>query len=390
MQVDYAEAASTLATAVNDWSAAHAAERTVAVLALQQAVSRCPGAGRSVLTPLVWSAAMTTARLTASPALPAACTAVTPPTLAFAARCTDGAAATMFAAAKSMVTDDAQKAVLQRFVGELHGSALAIRAVFSGAAASASGASGSGGSFACPRPSDFARLNSLVASMILNANHALTIVTGVGATDQVQDAGMCLQAAYYVEMAGIEVLKALIVAETAVATAAASGGNITVAAASTLDEVTMMPFFLSATRLIESSNEMRALHAFAREPVQQRLRAFAQATQSASFVLMETGGNTTALQQTMNTTSTAWAATMAAVATDLARFSNNLMAEHSADAAEARQSALLMIAAPVSEAVALLMLLYTAWLLASRHLNEKAMTLKEAQLQSKNAFVSYV
>lgn len=36
------------------------------------------------------------------------------------------------------------------------------------------------------------------------------------------------------------------------------------------------------------------------------------------------------------------------------------------------------------------MLLYTAWLLVARHLGDKALSLKEAQLQSKNAFVSYV
>lgn len=44
----------------------------------------------------------------------------------------------------------------------------------------------------------------------------------------------------------------------------------------------------------------------------------------------------------------------------------------------------------VTQAVALVMFFYTAWLLVARHLSDKAMVLKEAQLQSKNAFVSYV
>lgn len=44
----------------------------------------------------------------------------------------------------------------------------------------------------------------------------------------------------------------------------------------------------------------------------------------------------------------------------------------------------------VCQAVGLIMVFYTGWLLVARHLSDKAMGLKEAQLQSKNAFVSYV
>lgn len=383
-KVDYAEAALTLATAVNDWSAAHAAERTVAVLALQQAVSSCPGATRSVLPPLIWSAAMTTARLTASKALPAACVAQSPPSLGYAAaNCTNIAAAAMMQAASAMITDDAQKVTLQQFVGELQGSALAIRSVFSGAASG-------GASFSCPRPADYARLNSLVANMVQQANHVLTVISGVGNTDQVQDAGLCLQAAYYVEQAGVEVLKTLLIAETAAAAAAASGGNLTLAAAATVDDIAMLPFLLAASRLADVASLIRSTHTFVGQPMQLQLRSFALAAQAASFTLMETSGNTSAVLLSMNTTSTAWAARMAAVATSLARFSNDLMTEHTTDAAWARETALMMISTPAVEALALLMLLYAAWLLVTRHLNNRALSLKEAQLQSKNAFVSYV
>lgn len=339
---DYARSTAQLAASVNDWSAAYTSERMTSFLLYQDYISMCHGAVRSIPVPIAWSTMTTTARATATSAsLIETCLGESPPSLSDARQCTDTAAEAMLAAADNMhLDDDADlKPDLIAFLQGLQMRVVAMR-------------SGGGGGFACPSPSDFARGSSFVARIVQHANQALTVVTTKEVADEVQDAGQALQAAYYAELAGIEILRVMMMAESAPAVAAASGGNISVSAAATVGDAAVLPLLVAASRLADMSGDLQATHTFRTEPAQFALTALANTAINAAMMLLETDGNTTAMLDLVNMTSTAWAAAMTDVAIGLADIANELIEEYIELAEQQWVGALASIATPVSTAFA--------------------------------------
>lgn len=340
-QVQFAASAQHLVASVNDWSAAFAFERGVAYLALQQDNSRCPDGGRAVDASVAWAAAMSTARLTASPALSATCLDVPSGNLSLAATaaraCTDGTTASMLASVAGLSVDGDQQAAIAAFLRAMTSRLTQIRTDFDARAA-------------CPAPAQIVLLNSAIAGMVQQAHQALNFAAppDVEVPDPVQDAGLCLQAAYFAEMAGVDVLRALLAAEAAPAIAANSSGNLTVLAAAHVGDIANLPLLTSATRLLDVSGLLHTTHSTVVAPAQRLLEALAQATMTASLTLLTTGGNSLALKAALNTTSADWSRSLANVASSLAAASNTLMQQHIFDTEQDRRSALKMIIAPVS------------------------------------------
>lgn len=342
-QVRYAASAQDLAASVNDWSAAFALERGAAYLALQEDNSRCPGGGRPVDASAAWAAAMNTARLTASPALSAACLAVPSANIsvaiAAARSCTDEAAASMLAAAGRLSVDDEQKVAVAAFLGAMISRLRQIRTAFDARAA-------------CAAPAQIVLLNSAIAGMVQQAHHTLNFAAppDVEVPDKVQDAGLCLQAAYAAEMAGVDVFRVLLAAEAAPAIAAHSSGNLTVAAAAHVGDIAILPLLTSATRLLDVSGLLHTTDSPVAATAQRLLDALAQATMTASLTLLAAGGNSLAVRAVLNRTSAAWSSSLATVASSLASASNTLIQQHIFDTEQDRRNALKLIVAPVSAA----------------------------------------
>lgn len=346
-QVEYASSSLRLVASVNDWSAAFAVERGVAYLVLQQdhedvrrSPSSCPFGGQPIAPDLAWSAAMNTARLTASAALPAGCLATPPANLSAASvlarTCTDEASLRMAAAADALSVDPEARSGIEAFLDGTQARLMQIRAAFDARSG-------------CAAPAQVVLLQSAMAGLVQQAHHVLNFAAAadVEVSDTVQEAGLCLQAAYFAETAGVEVLRALLTAEAAPAVAANSSGNMTITAAAHVDDIAVLPLLTASTRLLDVTGLLHTANSFAVVPAQRQLDALTQITMRAAIALLTSGGNTLALQAALNKTSAEWAASLSSVASSLAGASNALMLKHIEATAQDRRDAVRMVIAPV-------------------------------------------
>lgn len=343
---NYALSTANLAAAIDDWSAAYAGERMSGFLLYQPYISTCPGAVRSIPDSIAWNNMMTTARATVSSALPLACTASeTPTNIMLAWQCTDDAAAAMVQAGRELGPhiEDEVKAELVEFLEDLQARVTAQRG-------------GGGGGFVCPRPSDFARGSTYVARLVQHAHQALNVVTTAEFSDQadaVQDAGAAVQAAYFAELAGIEILRSLFMAETAVNASAGSGGNLTVAQAAKVGDATVLPLLVATSRLADAAANLQAKSSFRGTPQLAALSTFADAALNGAMAMLENDGDTLALRALVNMTAAAWAVRMSTVAAGLSHLSDTLMGQYVQAAEMQRIAALASVSTPVSRTVQL-------------------------------------
>lgn len=286
---------------------------------------------------------MTTARATASAALPIACTGVPgegPTNIMLAMQCTDDAAAAMVRAARGLRShaDEETTAELVDFLEDLHARVTVQR-------------SGGGDGFVCPRPSDFARGSTYVARLVQHAHqvpNVLVMSEVSNVADTVQDAGAAVQAAYFAELAGIEILRALFMAETAANISAASGGNTTIAQAARVGDATVLPLLIATSRLSDMSAQLQAKASFRGTQQLSELSSFADNALNGAMALLENGGDTLTLRALVNMSAMNWAASMTNVATGLAQVSQQLMAQFVDTAEQQRFAALASVSTPVS------------------------------------------